>query len=52
MGAKGGINKDSTSPVFSPHHYLHMEAANLAMEATLSVLRDLGDTVGPETLLR
>ncbi|KAJ4935772.1 hypothetical protein JOQ06_017300 [Pogonophryne albipinna] len=52
MGAKGGINKDSTSPVFSPHHYLHMEAANLAMEATLSVLRDLGDTVGPETFLR
>ncbi|XP_054454261.1 von Willebrand factor A domain-containing protein 7 [Anoplopoma fimbria] len=52
IGAKGGINKDSTSPLFSPHHYLHMEAANLAMEATLSVLRDLRDTVGQNTFLR
>ncbi|KAK5868438.1 hypothetical protein PBY51_009454 [Eleginops maclovinus] len=52
MGAKGGINKDSTSPLFSPHHYLHVEAANLAKEATLSVLRDLRDTVGPKTFLR
>ncbi|XP_068568500.1 von Willebrand factor A domain-containing protein 7 [Cebidichthys violaceus] len=52
MGAKGGINKDSTSPLFSPHHYLHMEAANLAMEATLSVLRDIRDTVGQKTFLR
>lgn len=52
MGAKGGINKDSTSPVFSPHHYLHVEAATLAAEATLTVLRDLRDTVGQETFLR
>ncbi|KAF1393792.1 hypothetical protein PFLUV_G00019720 [Perca fluviatilis] len=51
-GAKGGINKDSTSPLFSPHHYLHVEAANLATEATLSVLRDLRDTVGHKTFLR
>ncbi|KAM8769434.1 von Willebrand factor A domain-containing protein 7 [Acanthopagrus schlegelii] len=51
-GAKGGINKDSTSPFFSPHHYLHMEAAMLATEATLSVLRDLRDTVGHNTFLR
>uniref|UniRef100_A0A3B4X5W7 von Willebrand factor A domain containing 7 n=1 Tax=Seriola lalandi dorsalis TaxID=1841481 RepID=A0A3B4X5W7_SERLL len=51
MGAKGGINKDSTSPLFSPHHYLHVEAATLATEATLSVLRDLRDTVGHETFL-
>uniref|UniRef100_A0A8C9Y8I4 von Willebrand factor A domain containing 7 n=1 Tax=Sander lucioperca TaxID=283035 RepID=A0A8C9Y8I4_SANLU len=50
-GAKGGINKDSTSPFFSPHHYLHVEAANLATEATLSVLRDLRDTVGHKTFL-
>ncbi|XP_041797276.1 von Willebrand factor A domain-containing protein 7 [Chelmon rostratus] len=52
MGAKGGINKDSTSPFFSPHHYLHVEAATLATEATLSVLRDLRDTVGHKTFLR
>ncbi|KAG7223110.1 hypothetical protein INR49_015869, partial [Caranx melampygus] len=50
--AKGGINKDSTSPFFSPHHYLHVEAATLATEATLSVLRDLRDTVGHKTFLR
>uniref|UniRef100_UPI0009B49E47 von Willebrand factor A domain-containing protein 7-like n=1 Tax=Monopterus albus TaxID=43700 RepID=UPI0009B49E47 len=52
MGAKGGINKDSTSPFFSPHHYLHMEAATLATEATLSVLRDLRDSVGHKTFLK
>ncbi|XP_033486681.1 von Willebrand factor A domain-containing protein 7 [Epinephelus lanceolatus] len=52
VGAKGGINKDSTSPIFSPHHYLHLEAARLATEATLSVLRDLRDTVGHKTFLR
>ncbi|XP_051934053.1 von Willebrand factor A domain-containing protein 7 [Hippocampus zosterae] len=52
VGAKGGINKDSTSPLFSPHHYLHAEAAKLASEATLTVLRDLRDTVGHKTFLR
>ncbi|XP_067450315.1 von Willebrand factor A domain-containing protein 7 [Thunnus thynnus] len=52
MGAKGGINKDSNSPVFSPHHYLHVEAATLANEATLTVLRDLRDTVGNKTFLK
>ncbi|XP_074536049.1 von Willebrand factor A domain-containing protein 7 [Halichoeres trimaculatus] len=52
MGAKGGINKDSTSPIFSPHHYLHVQAATLATEATISVLRDLRETVGHKTFLR
>ncbi|KAM4628348.1 von Willebrand factor A domain-containing protein 7 isoform 2-T2 [Polymixia lowei] len=51
-GAKGGINKDSTSPLFSPHHYLHVEAARMATEATLTVLRDLRDTVGHTRFLR
>ncbi|XP_056138823.1 von Willebrand factor A domain-containing protein 7 [Lampris incognitus] len=51
-GAKGGINKDTTSPLFSPHHYLHVEAAGLATEATLAVLRDLRDTVGHISFLR
>uniref|UniRef100_A0A4W4HHR2 von Willebrand factor A domain containing 7 n=1 Tax=Electrophorus electricus TaxID=8005 RepID=A0A4W4HHR2_ELEEL len=35
QGAEGGINKDSTSPLFSPHHYLHKEASELATTATL-----------------
>lgn len=52
MEAKGGINKDSTSPLFSPHHYLHVEAATLATMATLSVLTDLRDTVGHNNFLR
>ncbi|XP_028321008.1 von Willebrand factor A domain-containing protein 7 [Gouania willdenowi] len=51
-GAKGGINKDSTSPLFSPHHYLHLKAADLATEATLAVLTDLKDTVGSKLFLR
>lgn len=50
--AKGGINKDSTSPLLSPHHYLHFEAATLATEATLTVLRDLRDQVGSESFLK
>ncbi|KAL7879064.1 hypothetical protein AOLI_G00100380 [Acnodon oligacanthus] len=52
QGAEGGINKDSTSPLFSPHHYLHKEAAQLATTATLRVLRDLRDEVGPKSFLR
>lgn len=52
LEAKGGINKDSGSPLFSPHHYLHQEAARLAGEATLSLLLDLRDTVSHKTFLR
>ncbi|RXM32771.1 von Willebrand factor A domain-containing protein 7 [Acipenser ruthenus] len=44
QSARGGINKDSTSLLFSPHHYLHDEAAHLATMATISVLQDLRDT--------
>ncbi|XP_072311351.1 von Willebrand factor A domain-containing protein 7 [Eucyclogobius newberryi] len=51
LGARGGINKDSTSPLFSPHHYLHTEAARVAAEATLATLRDLRDTVGHQLFL-
>ncbi|XP_060019214.1 von Willebrand factor A domain-containing protein 7 isoform X5 [Lagenorhynchus albirostris] len=44
---RGGINKDSTSPGFSPHHMLHLQAANLALLASIqafSLLRSrLGD---------
>ncbi|XP_029372637.1 von Willebrand factor A domain-containing protein 7 [Echeneis naucrates] len=52
LGAMGGINKDSTSPLFSPHHYLHQEAATLATEATLTILRDVRDNVGHKAFLR
>ncbi|KAK2847874.1 hypothetical protein Q7C36_009556 [Tachysurus vachellii] len=52
QAAEGGINKDSTSPFFSPHHFLHNEAAQLASKATLRVLRDLRDEVGPKNFLR
>ncbi|XP_069491245.1 von Willebrand factor A domain-containing protein 7 isoform X2 [Ambystoma mexicanum] len=38
---RGGINKDSHSPVFSPHHYLHGDAAKLAQEASIKFLREL-----------
>ncbi|XP_069902833.1 von Willebrand factor A domain-containing protein 7 isoform X3 [Globicephala melas] len=44
---RGGINKDSTCPGFSPHHMLHLQAANLALLASIqafSLLRSrLGD---------
>ncbi|XP_037699604.1 LOW QUALITY PROTEIN: von Willebrand factor A domain-containing protein 7 [Choloepus didactylus] len=44
---RGGINKDSTSPGFSPHHTLHLQAARLALLASIqafSLLRSrLGD---------
>ncbi|XP_034516376.1 von Willebrand factor A domain-containing protein 7 isoform X2 [Ailuropoda melanoleuca] len=44
---RGGINKDSTSPGFSPHHMLHLQAAKLALLASIqafSLLRNrLGD---------
>ncbi|XP_059034854.1 von Willebrand factor A domain-containing protein 7 isoform X1 [Mustela lutreola] len=44
---RGGINKDSTSPGFSPHHMLHLQAAKLALQASIqafSLLRNrLGD---------
>ncbi|MCJ8733135.1 hypothetical protein PDJAM_G00219630 [Pangasius djambal] len=52
QAAEGGINKDSTSPLFSPHHFLHNEAAQLASKATVRVLRDLRDEVGPKSFLR
>ncbi|XP_036624201.1 von Willebrand factor A domain-containing protein 7 isoform X1 [Trichosurus vulpecula] len=45
---RGGINKDSTSPAFSPHHHLHPQAAQLALQASIQALNllrgRLGDT--------
>ncbi|XP_032401073.1 von Willebrand factor A domain-containing protein 7 [Xiphophorus hellerii] len=52
LSARGGINKDTNSFFFSPHHYLHVEAAGLAAIATQTALRDLKDTVGPKAFLK
>ncbi|XP_066560124.1 von Willebrand factor A domain-containing protein 7 [Amia ocellicauda] len=52
LSATGGINKDTTSIIFSPHYYLHEEAAHLATNATVAVLQDLRDTVGDSNFLK
>lgn len=31
-GARGGINKDLPTACFSPHHHLHQQAAEMAVE--------------------
>ena len=47
--ATGGINKDSTSEVISPHNYLHVEAVRVATAATVALLNSLWDRVGDVT---
>lgn len=32
--ANGGINKDSSDPKYSPHHYLNLNACDAAKKAT------------------
>ena len=44
--AQGGINKDTAYPCFSPHHYLHKEAAKLAVQATQHYLDQILTVVG------
>ena len=39
---RGGINKMSSDPSISPHHYLHDEAAALAIEAGVAFFNDPG----------
>lgn len=43
---RGGINKDSTSPSFSPHHTLHPQAAEAALLASIEALRLLRSRLG------
>uniref|UniRef100_F6V4F8 von Willebrand factor A domain containing 7 n=1 Tax=Monodelphis domestica TaxID=13616 RepID=F6V4F8_MONDO len=43
---RGGINKDSTSPAFSPHHDLHPQAAQLALQASIQALNLLRGRLG------
>ncbi|KAG0719672.1 von Willebrand factor A domain-containing protein 7 [Chionoecetes opilio] len=44
--AQGGINKDTPFPCFSPHHHLHEEAAELAVQATQYYLNKVLTAVG------
>ena len=50
MSAKGGINKDSLSEKWSPHHYHHTEAAQLAEMASLDILQVIRMDVNDDAL--
>lgn len=43
---RGGINKDSTAPGFSPHHTLHLQAAELALLASIQAFGLLRSRLG------
>ncbi|XP_032809099.1 von Willebrand factor A domain-containing protein 7-like [Petromyzon marinus] len=43
--AKGGINKDGSLKLFSPHYYLHQTAVDVATKATIKFFRDLRSEV-------
>ncbi|XP_004711857.1 von Willebrand factor A domain-containing protein 7 isoform X1 [Echinops telfairi] len=49
---RGGINKDSTAPGFSPHHQLHLQAAKLALQASIQVLSLLRSRLGDRNFSR
>ncbi|XP_071539177.1 uncharacterized protein [Panulirus ornatus] len=49
--ATGGINKETTSPCFSPHHHLHQQAVDLAIKASESYISTLRDAVGDDHFL-
>ncbi|XP_045102438.1 uncharacterized protein LOC123498935 isoform X2 [Portunus trituberculatus] len=46
--AVGGINKESTSPCFSPHHHLHQQAVDLAISASEHYIGVLRDAIGTD----
>ena len=50
--ASGGINKDSTLATFSPHWYLHPEAAEVAIAASVNFFEDIREQVGSRLFLR
>lgn len=52
FSAKGGINKDTAMPLFSPHHFLHERAAKLALKASIKFLNDLRREVTDNSMLR
>ncbi|XP_053154736.1 von Willebrand factor A domain-containing protein 7 isoform X2 [Hemicordylus capensis] len=49
---RGGINKDSSSWIFSPHHYLHSKAAVLAQDASTHFLETLRRQIGSKQFMR
>ncbi|KAM6185334.1 von Willebrand factor A domain-containing protein 7 [Rhynchocyon petersi] len=49
---RGGINKDSTSPGFSPHHELHLQAAKLALLASIQAFNLLRSRLGDRDFSR
>ncbi|XP_068106479.1 von Willebrand factor A domain-containing protein 7 isoform X2 [Hyperolius riggenbachi] len=50
--ARGGINKDTAMALFSPHHFLHEQAAQLALRASIKFLSDLRRDVTDNSMLR
>ncbi|XP_073405064.1 von Willebrand factor A domain-containing protein 7 isoform X1 [Dendrobates tinctorius] len=50
--ARGGINKDTATAMFSPHHFLHEKAAELALKATIKFLSELRGEVTDRDMLR
>ncbi|XP_063870578.1 uncharacterized protein LOC135105872 [Scylla paramamosain] len=46
--ATGGINKETSSPCFSPHHHLHQQAVEAAISASELYLSHLRDSIGDE----
>ena len=50
LPARGGINKDSPYAAVSPHYYLYSEAAAVAQQATIDMLRDMRRDVNDDLL--
>ena len=48
--ARGGINKDSPYPDWSPHHLLHFDAARVAEQATVTILSEIRSDVDGDEL--
>lgn len=50
LSATGGINKDSTNEEWSPHHYHHVRAAQMAEEVTIDILQLIREDVNDDAL--
>ncbi|XP_075692455.1 von Willebrand factor A domain-containing protein 7 [Rhinoderma darwinii] len=50
--ARGGINKDTATAIFSPHNFLHEKAARLALKASIKFLSELRGEVIDRDMLR
>lgn len=48
LAPEGGINKDLKNNAFSPHYYLHDQAAGIAMQATVDFFERIREEVGDE----